>query len=102
MGGFKLTLASVGYDKDRDFLILYLNEPLRPNLPLRIRLVFLGEDHLSTISFFSALEIIATQTALVDPSAKIKYKINLSLFKLYTYRKDSFFQKYIVIAVVNL
>ena len=46
MGGFKLVINSVAYDKDRSFLILYLEEALVPGKDVRIEIAFLGEDHL--------------------------------------------------------
>ena len=46
MGGFKLVINGVAYDKDRGFLILYLEEALVPGKDLRIEIAFLGEDHL--------------------------------------------------------
>ena len=46
MGGFKLVVNGVAYDKDRSFLILYLEEALVPGKDLRIEIAFLGEDHL--------------------------------------------------------
>ena len=48
MGGFKLVINGVAYDKDRGFLILYLEEALVPGKDLRIEIAFLGEDHLSS------------------------------------------------------
>ncbi|XP_023321022.1 aminopeptidase N [Eurytemora carolleeae] len=43
MDGFKLTVSSVGYDKERDYLILYLEEPLTANLPLTISFHFISQ-----------------------------------------------------------
>ena len=58
MGGFKLVINGVAYDKDRSFLILYLEEALVPGKDVRIEIAFLGEDHLlsNTTSLLSNKE----------------------------------------------
>ena len=41
LDGFSLELAGVGYDYDREFLILYTAETLTPDLPLKIHIEFI-------------------------------------------------------------
>ena len=41
LDGFSLELAGVGYDYDREFLILYTEETLTPDLPLKIHIEFI-------------------------------------------------------------
>ena len=85
MGGFKLVINSVAYDKDRGFLILYLEEALVPGKDLRIEIAFLGEDHLlsNKNSLIINYPFISKKTILLSnkiPFYQIKPLTNKSLY----------------------
>ncbi len=43
LDGFSLTVSGVGYDYDREFLILYTQDTLTPGLPLDISIEFIRQ-----------------------------------------------------------
>jgi hypothetical protein len=43
LDGFSLTVSGVGYDYDREFLILYTQDTLSPGLPLDISIEFIRQ-----------------------------------------------------------